>query len=412
MPALVDMVVGIVIFVNTVRATLLGADYTRAALLVGAFGIMHMACSLLVAKLVSPKNVIIMLVLSMLAFIGACFGMMLTDSISTLIIFTGFCGIGTGLFFPTIQVFMKLVATDEKNTLARAIGNFLFAWSAGMAIGPFIAGYLLEIGKTANNTGSDIVAGSLITHGWTYAYILSLAGLFAVLYIIYWIKTHTKSKMSSHIDAMLSEKPVYQDNGLPDLAWLGWLAIFMGMLSMMMMRSVFPAGATRLGIAESAQGKALFLLCLAQAAAGILLPYLDKWVYNGKIVLGLGVIGSAGLLSLALPQLFVMGNDVLWLYYLGSLLLGVYSGSIFFYSSYHSLCHAVHAGRNIGISETFAGLGNIMGPLLGGSIADRLGFSAAFIASAILVSMLAVLQFIVHLRNKVELVTPDIDKIG
>ena len=51
-------------------------------------------------------------------------------------------GVATGMFFPAYLVFTKDVANGVRRSLHVSAAEYTFAWSLGLAAGPFIAGFL------------------------------------------------------------------------------------------------------------------------------------------------------------------------------------------------------------------------------------------------------------------------------
>jgi predicted MFS family arabinose efflux permease len=84
---------------------------------------------------------------------------------------------------------------------------------------------------------------------------------------------------------------------------------------------------------------------------------------------------------------------------LAAVLFGIYAGAFFFYLVFHALTHSVNSARYVATNEFVVGLAGIVGPLLGGLLADRLGFATAALAGAAVLALVTAFQAVVHHRH-------------
>jgi MFS family permease len=299
-----------------------------------------------------------------------------------------FTGISAALFFPPFQIFMKAVDTVGEKPVTYSTGLYTFAWSLGLSLGPFVAGYLMETG-TATTPGGE-------TSGWRYAYVfiictalLTAIGIQFLQHLAHPAETPVRQTPSAPSPGPSS----FDYSRMPDLAWLGWIGAGVGVIVISIIRGVFPSRAvTGLHMADSTQGTIFFLLSLTQALTGLALCLSRFWMYRPLAVAAFGLVGMAGTLCFG----FGTTTPVL---YLAAMLFGVYSGGFFFYLVFHALAHPVKSAHYVAINESVVGIGGIIGPVLGGLLADRFGFGVSCLSGVGLVAVVTLFQMAVHQRH-------------
>lgn len=383
LPAVIDAVIAQLLFVNAVRAARMGSSALGVAGVVTAWSVVYAVTNPLIGRRVTSRNAARMM-------IGACLGLALT---STLFIFApslpamyalvSLSGVATAFFFAPFQVFMKAVDTAGGRPLRSSAGLYTFAWSMGFAVGPFISGFLMELGASQTRLA-----------GWQIAYVLGCITALLCAGGILRLK-HLVEEDSQPTDAGASPAPTPAhagEPGMPDLAWLGWVVGGVGTVALTMIRGVFPARAvTFLHLPPSVQGTYFFLMSMTQGLAALALIRSRWWMYQPAPALLFGLAGAAG------AVLTGWGAAPLTLYCAG-ICFGVYSGSFFFYLVFHALAHPENGPRNVTWNEMVVGIGGILGPTVGGLLGDSLHIRAPYGAAAGLVLAAALFQAFMHAR--------------
>jgi len=144
--------------------------------------------------------------------------------------------------------------------------------------------------------------------------------------------------------------------------------------------------------ARSTIGNIIFLLCVTQSLTGLLLSRSRVWMYRRLPVGAFGLLGLAGL------AFFALGRSAS-AFFVGAALYGVYAGSLFFYLVFHSLAHPSRSTRYVAVNESIMGATGILGPLIGGFLADARGFGCPLTVAIAAGAAVLVFQQIAHARN-------------
>lgn len=389
MPALMDCVSGIFLYIGPVRAAILGYDPLIAGSMVTARAVSCCLCSWLFSRFLNSGNAVRYLVLAIIGYMGAALLGLLATNLTMLYVTSALAGVFMVIFSVTFQVFIKVVDSSDERPLSRVVGSYTFSWCFGMSFGPFITGFLMSLGKPADGVGESI--------GWIYSY-LAAAGLILVTLIsTLWVIKASSDHMRNHLATLEQEIDVSEGSGKPDLAWIGWVTAVFGCVVLGVVRGTFPSGATNLGMEEWRSGLMMMLVAGFMGIFAYWISLGHTWMYSAKSMLLIGCLGFAGLGLYVLPRLAGWGPlEHLWQFYIGSIMVGCYSGVVYLYSAYHSLAHPEKAGRNISLNETFLAGGMIFGPLIGGWIGKHHGFYPPFMLAAVLVAVLTVFQYFAH----------------
>ena len=387
-PAMMDMVVGSAFFVGPVRMAKSGASGTAVTSVITVWAVTYMVVCQLVGRLVTPRNAAWMLVGSSLSLTGCAGAFILIPQVEALYVLMALMGAATAFFFAPFQIFMKAVEQNRPQGLTRSIALYTFSWSTGMACGPFVAGYVLEMA------------------GWQWCHainaVLAVATAVGVLCLRHYAHDHSAAPAQTAEAEDPSRAPADAGSGrsepageyasMPDLAWLGWVCAGVGCMIVMMVKPVVPLTGRELGIPEREQGTVLALLSVAQAIVGLCLVRSRTWMYRALPVGIFGLFGLSGML------LFGSADQVVTLY-VGAICFGIYSGSFYFYFVFHSLVHPSRSERYIGANESLVGMVGILGPLAGGLLADYVSTSSTYLFAAALVGAAVLLQVVVHCRH-------------
>lgn len=390
LPALMDLALALVLFAATVRVARLGGTATRVASVLAVWSLVYVVACPMVGRMVTPRNAHRLVLSGCILFTLACALLAAAATYLPMIVLVGITGMAAALIFVSFQIFMKQVDAASGRPLSYSVGLYTFAWSAGYACGPLVAGYLMQLGAPA-------VGGE--GPGWRYAF-LSGAGLSLALSVVLAILFRGRSRKPTAPEAAAPAPTPCGDATLPDLAWLGWIGGGAGFAALAINRTVFASRAvTELHLTDGTIGAIFFILCLVQAFTGLALSRSRTWMYRPRPVAAFAVPGIIGLLCFGFgrhPAVFLAG----------AALFGIYSGAFCFYLVFHALIHPERSGRYIGINETVVGLTGFAAPLLGGGMADAWGIRYPFAAAAGLTAVVTAFQFYVHFRHRRCRVTP------
>jgi len=382
LPALMDMVLSIVLFVGTVRTARLTHDTTRSACILAVWSLVYVLACPVVGRVVTTVRAPRFVLAGCLLCAMTCGLLALASGFVLMLALIGVIGVGMALFFPAFQVLMKEMDTDSGLSVAHSVGLYTFAWSTGFACGPFVSGFLMQVGSGSAAGGEGF--------GWRLAF-LSGSGICLAMALVLAAVVRGRNQ---HLPAEAVERaPVGPSRyaGMPDLAWLGWLGAGVGFVALAMLRSIFPARAVgpECHISAAVLGTIFFVLSMTQAVVGLMLKRSRFWMYRPLPVAGFALVGLAGLLCFGFgvhPLAFLVGAG----------LFGIYSGSFCFYLVFHALVHPNRAGRYVAINEALVGLTGFLAPLAGGALADHCGSQYPYVLVAALTVIVTTLQVFVH----------------
>jgi MFS family permease len=378
LPALIDLVAGQFFLIYPNLLARQGQTDFVISLLISVWGVFYALFAWLAGRIVTPENASRILIRSCLALTVLCWAMSMSDHIAWVFVCTGLFGCCGAFFFPPFQVFMKKVQGARARPVIHSVGFYTFAWSMGIAIGPFIAGQLMK--------------GNV--DGWRLCYqmdaVISLLCLAGVLYIDR--KTLGRAAVSAPEPVIVPGMTA--QTVLPDLAWLGWIGTGAGLVALTFIRALFPAMAVKeLHLGEDIQGTVFFLMCLMQGLAGLVLSYSGRFMYNPRAPLVFGALGVAGSLC------FVYGTSPI-IFYIGSLGFGTYAGFAFFYLVFHALVHPTKSSRYVAFNEAVVGLSGILGAPLAGALSDMThNYRVPFGSAVGIIIVITIFQAVVHVKN-------------
>lgn len=394
-PGMMDMVLAQTIFVCTLRAAKMHATPFVVSAFVGIWGGVYTLSCLVIGRFTTQKNAASILLIACSSIAVICLAFSLISSIGGMMILSVLASITTALFFPPFQIFMKKVDHGSGQSLTSSTGLYTFSWSSGFALGPFVAGYLMERGQAVLPGGE--------TDGWKLVYFLGVATSLLAAAGIAWLQQQERKRQQGESVAPQDETSTVPpgqtqndpSNNLPDLVWLGWLGAGLGILAMNTIRGVFPVRAVQeLQLSDSVQGSIFFTMCMAQATTGLFLSFSRSWMYRGLPVLGFGLLGVAGV------SCFGLGHSC-WVFLLGALMFGSYCGAFFFYLVYHGLVHPHRSGWYITVNESIVGASGTIGALGAGALAEHYGLSFPYLVAAVIVLCVTLFQCWIHYRNPI-----------
>jgi MFS family permease len=365
---LMDAILSGVLFVCTVRMAEMKASAVAVAALIPVWAVPYTLSSLAAGKRVNRRNAGWILIGACLASACLSAGYMASSATAAMYVLTALLGVATAFFFTPFQVFMKLVDEHHNKGVNHSTGLYTFSWSIGYALGPFMAGCLWQL------------------TGWRGCHAVN--GVTALLMVvgIYRLKRFGET---APVPEEAEEASTDRYEAMPDLAWMAWVFSGIGCAVMSVIRSVFPSLAESNAISKPGQGTVFLVLCGVQAFVGLGLGRGRWWMYRPLPILVFGLFGVAGL------GLFAAGSSP-GLYCLAAACFGVYSGSFYFYFVFHSLIHPTRAARYVSINEAVVGVTSVVGPLIGGALADRFGLSTPYLAASAALAVAVAAQTLIH----------------
>ncbi|NOY74293.1 MAG: MFS transporter [Kiritimatiellaeota bacterium] len=383
-PALADMLLGMAFFVASVRIAESDASALAVTAVTAVWAVVYMIASQVISRLANPANCARLIVTGCAVLAASSILFVVFPTLNATYPIMMLLSVGTALFFTPFQVFMKAVDKGDDGALARSVGLYTFAWSSGMAAGPFIGAYIWNF------------------FDWRACYFTSVVFCGIIAFGVLMLKHHAESEdgsdnqVSEDKNDSSSNADAVDYSKMPDLAWLGWICSGVGCLTVAVLRSYLPSSATVAGIPRADQGVLLFLLSASQALTGLALCRSGKWMYKALPTALFALCGVCALLVFGFTSSFYPLAAA-------ALLYGMYSGSFFFYFVFHSLVHPEHSTKYIGVNESVVGLTAIIGPLLAGVLADGVSVPTPYLASAGLVFFALIFQAVIHGRLRTAL---------
>lgn len=388
-PTLLDIAAGVIGLASLVQAAKLGASTSTVGFL-GAviFGAYLLTC-MVVGHLVNSRNSAVFIVVGCTGVVIVSALLAFASTVAQLFPLMGFAGISLSFFFVSFQVFMKAVDTGGGKSVSYSAGTYTFAWSVGYAIGPLVAGFLMQLSgrNGATEAGRPCIACYVVSGALA---LLTAAGTLL-------LRHHVKGGVtpdSEERGAAAQKDTAY--SRMPDLAWVGWVASGIGVMVFMFVMRIFPKEATDLGWPDGQKGMVLFLMCVTLAVVAFALRWSRSWMYDWRRTSAFGLFGIAGMVVMSL-------GSTPFVYYIGGICFGVYAGGFFFYLVFHALSHPSRSARYVSINEAIVGIAGVVGSIWGGMVADRAGFSATYLIGAFLVAGALAFQVVAHRRYVGEL---------
>jgi len=362
-PLLIDMVLSTLFFVCSLRMAESGAGAFAVSMVCTAWALTYAVTSLCAGRFLNNGNIVFYTVASCLALTVLSLLFVLLPFLYLQYVLMVCSGIFIALFYTPFQVFMKAVMGQTRWGLNVSTGLYTAAWSAGMALGPFVSGFLWQ------------------AFNWQVCHLVNAgAALFCALGI-YRLRHYA---VFTPAEAPDNESTVR--SGAPDLVMCGWFCGGICFLIVSVVRAVYPSWATSLTVSKFDQGVMFALLFGAQSFMGLLLCLYKQWMYRLYPILIVSLIGALGTLLLGIGRTAPV-------FFLAALMIGIYSGMACCYFVYHALADHRRSTRNVAINETIVGLTGIFGPVLGGLLADAAGLAIPFYASALLVGAAILIQY-------------------
>lgn len=281
-------------------------------------------------------------------------------------------GVASAMFWPTLEAW--IAEEESKEPLTKRMGRFSTSWSAGFAIGPFIGGVLFGINFKLPFYFSLLISGT-------------------VFFILIWqIKKYHKFRQHAQTT---QKTPTIQDPPATASLYLyiSRVANFTLWLSLGLIRYIFPKLGTNLEISPSFLGFLMFILSLSQTLTLYWFGKIYQWEYRFYPIFLFQFLAFTGLI------LIFMGDSI-FSFLLAFILIGTSAGTTYSYSLFHSVNTPLHKGPSAAIHETVLGTGAVIGPLMGGVVAQQYSLRAPYILSAAIIVGGILLQILAKRKYK------------
>lgn len=279
-------------------------------------------------------------------------------------------GAAIAMFWPATQAWLSEVTRGGPRGLAASLGEFNISWTAGLMLGPPLAGLMWAFGRPA-------------------PFLLAAAGVLAVLALLRTVSGAPQAASEAQVGA---ERGGAGDRLAQHYLHLAWIANFASWFSRGLASVVFPKLGKEIGFSEQLIGLVFAALLAGQLVMFGLLHRRTGWQYRLWPLLAAEAIGAAGMIvafAARTPGVFAAG------FALSGACAGVTYVSSLFYSLHG---HPAGRGARSGIHEAVLGSGMLLGPLLGGLVGD-LDLRAPFALAALVFVLVAAADLLVWRRT-------------
>ncbi len=284
-----------------------------------------------------------------------------------LIVLMAVSGCGMAAFWPVLEAWLS--EEGDADEVRRGLGGFNVSWSTGAALGPFLGGLLY-------------------TKSISLAFMFAAAGTGIVAFLA---SLHKKPMYSPHTafpdteHVPLLNGPITVERSL---LYAVWMANFAGWFAMSEIRVLFPKLALHLGLEPWLIGILVFILGVALTAMFFVMGAWGWWHNKRSPLLSAQVL----IILLLLAMAVVDSAAALGIVFIG---IGAGMGVTYSYSLYYSVVGSLYKGAASGRHEMVLGVGALLGPVMGGAVAEMLSTQRApYILGAALIAVSIIGQLI------------------
>ena len=283
------------------------------------------------------------------------------NSIHLLLIFPGI-GISMALFWPAYEAW--LAEREGEGDLIERVMLFNLFWSIGVTLGPAFSSYLYG---DANPFRPFYLAGILV--------LLTLVTIFGNRFQV---TPTTEDPLSDAPETLYPPPPVRT-------AYLNIArcANFTSWFVLGVLRRLAPKLTKEMGMLPTTFGNLMLTLGGLQTLAFVVLGsgYSTRWHYRFAPMLIVQLLAILSFLGIWQIQ-----HTLLWIFAFG--VIGVSAAFTYFSSLYYGLDRHVDKGNKSGWHEAILGVGILLGPLLGGVLADsRFGVRSPYLLCGIAITV-------------------------
>ncbi len=290
-----------------------------------------------------------------------------------LLVFPGI-GISMALFWPAYEAW--LAEREGEGELVQRVMLFNLFWSIGITLGPVLSSYLYG---DANPFRPFYLAG--------ISTLLTLGAIFGSNFL----KLDIARTHQSDTPEILYPPPAVRTTYLN----IGRCANFVSWFVLGVLRRLAPKLTKEMGMPPTIFGNLMLTLGGIQTLAFIVLGtgYSTRWHYRFAPILIVQLLAILSFLGIWKIQ-----NTLLWAFAFG--VIGVSVALTYFSSLYYGLDKQADKGEQSGWHEAILGVGILLGPLLGGILADsRFGVRSPYLLCGVAVTIAIVIEAFILIKG-------------
>ena len=297
------------------------------------------------------------------------------NSVHLMLIFPGI-GISMALFWPAYEAW--LAEREGGGKLIQRVMLFNLFWSIGITLGPAFSSYLYGDANPFRpfylaSVMVLLTLGTIVVNSWQTSDLL---------------KTDSASEATAEpIETLYPSRPVRTT-----YLNIARCANFTSWFTLGVLRRLAPKLTKEMGMLTSTFGNLMLTLGGIQTLAFVILGsgYSTRWHYRFAPMLIVQLLAALSFLGIWRIQ-----YTVLWVFAFG--VIGVSAAFTYFSSLYYGLDRHVDKGNKSGWHEAILGLGILLGPLLGGILADsQFGTQSPYLLCAMAIATAIVMEIFVY----------------
>ncbi|MBN2414068.1 MFS transporter [candidate division KSB1 bacterium] len=367
-PLLINMIVGVLMFVGPMSAAENNSSLTMISLMITGYGLGYILFSLLMGKIIRTHLAKYQIIGGTLFISLLCLILGAVNNPIWMIVIYSILPFGASLFFNAFQALMKDVHDLTARPISWSVSSYIASLTFGFAFGPLLSGWLREISS------------------WNTAYFFASGIAFFVAVCAMFCSPVKSDKKENFVDYSYAKKP--------DLSISGWAGSLTGFLILSLFLTIFPRQSEQMELRPLIKGLVIFLLNIVQPVYVQLYARHHNWVYRHTVAPFINLLGIVALLS------FYFARNTFGLY-AGAVLFGMFLSTTAFTAIFHSLSHPVKSVRYIAVNEAFVGTGFLLGPQLIHIKPATADFTFSYFVALFLVVFLILFQFI-YIKNKTQ----------
>ena len=369
-PFLVDVCMGSITIAVPLMAISLGSSSLSLGILGSSMGLSYISLCFFFWKLSERWHRKKLLMLGSFLYIAASLLFSFSSQIYHLYLSMLLLGIAGAMFWPTLEAW--IAEKESKRTLIQKMALFNISWSAGLAIGPLIGGILFGINFKLP---------------FYFALIVSVLVLPILFYKTPKVSVATKSKSFTDKTFLPEDRP----DSFSLYIKISRMANFILCLCTGMVWYIFPKLGTQLQISPSFLGLLMFTLSLSRVLTFYGLGRVHQWHYRIFPLALFQLIAAVGLI-------IVFVTSSLPFFFLAFVFIGVGLGMTFSSSLFYSVNVPTRKGPSAAMHETVLMSGFLLGPLIGGAVAQEFSLRAPYLVVAAIVVVGIFAQLLIKRR--------------
>lgn len=315
-------------------------------------------------RIADRKNPLYITVIGCLLFASSSVFLIFFHSIPFILLIMGVVGLGTSMFWSPLEVWIARTVDD----LRKAVGYFNLSWCIGLSIGSLLSGFLFEM-------------------NWRLPLLLVALSCFFIIIFLFMCP-----KVPLSIPPPDDEASIPIKRRRNPFVIIGWTANFVGWFTIGTLRYLFPKLAVDISIPPSVIGLLTFVMAIFQAISSFGIGYMVRWHYNIGFLLLVQI-------TMILGFLLIVFSSSIPLFFLAFILLGTCIGIAYFFSLFYSLESEEGKGQKSGIHESIVGAGALLGPLLGGIVAQYSTIRMPFVLCVLFILIGMLMEIIYYNKN-------------